>query len=79
MSRHHMRSGRRGSCVKEASSFWGRFWSDESGSAAAEYVVILAVIGTAVALSVIVLSGAIEGPSSYFFKSYYGRSHRKEQ
>ncbi len=46
-------------CVKEASSFWGRFWSDESGSAAAEYVVILAIIGTAVALAVFVLSGAV--------------------
>ena len=46
-------------CVKEASSFWGRFWSDESGASSAEYAVILAVVGSALVLAVILLSGAI--------------------
>ena len=45
--------------MKETCSFLSRFWNDESGASSAEYAVILAVIGSAVALSVFVLSGAI--------------------
>jgi pilus assembly protein Flp/PilA len=36
-----------------------RFWNDESGAAAAEYVIILAIIGSALAVAVVLLSGAI--------------------
>ncbi len=35
------------------------FWNDESGAAAAEYVIILAIIGSALAFAIILLSGAI--------------------
>ncbi len=43
---------------KTARSF-ARFWDDESGAAAAEYVMIMAIVGTALALAIILLSGAI--------------------
>ena len=35
------------------------FWGDESGAAAAEYVIILAIVGTALAVAILLLSGAI--------------------
>ncbi len=35
------------------------FWSDESGAAAAEYVIILAIIESALGVSVFLLAGAI--------------------
>lgn len=37
------------------------FVSDESGASAAEYALILAVIGSAIAVAAIALSGAIGG------------------
>ncbi len=40
--------------------FLARFWDDQSG-AAAEYVVILALIGSALVASVFLLSGALVG------------------
>ncbi len=36
-----------------------RFWSDESGASAAEYVIILAILGSALAFAAILLGGAI--------------------
>ena len=40
-------------------SFLNRFWSDESGAAAAEYAILLAVIGTVLAISASQLGDAI--------------------
>ncbi len=40
--------------------FLARFWDDQSG-AAAEYAVILALIGTALVASFILLSGSLAG------------------
>ncbi len=37
------------------------FGSDQRGAAAAEYVIILAIVGTALAVAIILLSGAISG------------------
>jgi pilus assembly protein Flp/PilA len=45
--------------MKKTVSFMNRFWNDESGAAAAEYVIILAIIGSALAVAVVLLSGAI--------------------
>ncbi len=45
--------------MRKTVSFLSRFWGDESGAAAAEYVIILAIIGSALAVAVILLSGAI--------------------
>ncbi len=45
--------------MRKTVSFLNRFWSDESGAAAAEYVIILAIIGSALAFAIILLSGAI--------------------
>ncbi len=45
---------------KTARSF-ARFWDDESGAAAAEYVVILAIVGTALFMAIFLLSGTISG------------------
>jgi pilus assembly protein Flp/PilA len=36
-----------------------RFWEDQSGAAAAEYVIILAIIGSALAVAILLLSDAI--------------------
>ena len=44
--------------------FLVRFWNDQSG--AAEYVVILALIGAALVVSVTLLSGALAGAFSDF-------------
>jgi len=45
--------------MKKTISLMNRFWSDESGAAAAEYVIILAIIGSALAFAIILLSEAI--------------------
>ena len=37
------------------------FMSDESGASAAEYALILAIVGTAIAASAVLLGGAISG------------------
>ena len=36
-----------------------RLWTDESGASAAEYALILAIVGTAIAAAAIFLGGAI--------------------
>ena len=46
--------------MRNTVSFLNRFWRDRSG-AAAEYAVILAVIGSAQVISVLLLSGALAG------------------
>ncbi|MFQ6006689.1 MAG: Flp family type IVb pilin [Woeseia sp.] len=45
--------------MRKTGKFLARFWGDESGAAAAEYVIILAIVGTALATAIILLSGAI--------------------
>ncbi|WP_340317124.1 Flp family type IVb pilin [Rhizorhabdus argentea] len=35
------------------------YWSDQSGAAAAEYALILAIVGTAIAGASIILGGAV--------------------
>lgn len=39
--------------------FFGNFLRDDSGAAAAEYVLILAIVGTAISAGAIALGGAI--------------------
>jgi pilus assembly protein Flp/PilA len=36
-----------------------RLWKDESGASAAEYALILAIVGTAIALAAVFLGGVI--------------------
>ena len=38
-----------------------RLWRDESGASAAEYALILAIVGSAIALAAIGLGGAVGG------------------
>jgi pilus assembly protein Flp/PilA len=38
-----------------------RLWKDESGASAAEYALILAIIGAAIAVAAITLGGTIGG------------------
>ena len=45
--------------MRKAARSFARFWGDESGATAAEYVMILAIVGTALAVAIILLSGAI--------------------
>ncbi len=45
--------------MRKTVSFLTRLWDDQSGAAAAEYVIILSIIGSALAISMILLSGAI--------------------
>ncbi len=45
--------------MRKTVSFLNRFWGDESGAAAAEYVIIIAIIGSALAFAIILLSEAI--------------------
>ncbi len=45
--------------MRKTANFLNRFWDDQSGAAAAEYVIILAIIGSALAFAIILLSGAI--------------------
>ncbi len=47
--------------MRKTVSFLTRLWDDQSGAAAAEYVIILAIIGSALAVSMLLLSGAIAG------------------
>ncbi len=51
--------GTQGLCMRKTVSFLNRFWSDESGASAAEYVIILAILGSALAFSAFLLGGAI--------------------
>ena len=44
----------------KTSRFLADFWDDQSG-AAAEYAVILAIVGSALVVSFLVLSGALAG------------------
>ncbi len=46
--------------MRNTVGFLNRFWRDRSG-AAAEYGVILAVVGSGLVLSVLLLSGALAG------------------
>ena len=36
-----------------------RLWADESGASAAEYALILAIVGTGIAIAALLLGGAI--------------------
>ncbi len=45
--------------MRKTVRFLSRFWDDQSGAAAAEYVIILAIIGSALAFAMILLSGAV--------------------
>ena len=51
--------------------FLARFWDDQSG-AAAEYAVILALIGSAIVASVILLSGSLAGAINAATSCLYG-------
>jgi len=51
--------GTQGLRMRKTVSFLNRFWSDESGASAAEYVIILAILGSALAFSAFLLGGAI--------------------
>ena len=42
-------------------TFVGRFIADERGASAAEYALILAIVGTGIALAAFTLGGAIKG------------------
>jgi Flp pilus assembly pilin Flp len=46
--------------MRNTVDFLNRFWRDRSG-AAAEYAVILAIVGSALVVSFLVLSGALAG------------------
>ncbi len=45
--------------MRKTVSFLSRFWDDQSGAAAAEYVLILAIIGASLAFAMILLSDAV--------------------
>lgn len=36
-----------------------KFWKDESGASAAEYALILAIVGAAIAIAAVALGGAV--------------------
>ncbi|MFK4793824.1 Flp family type IVb pilin [Sphingobium sp. ZW T5_29] len=42
-------------------SFFKNLWNDQSGASAAEYALILAIVGTGIALAAFQLGGAISG------------------
>ncbi|GFZ94315.1 MULTISPECIES: Flp family type IVb pilin [Sphingobium] len=42
-------------------TFIKKFWADQSGASAAEYALILAIVGTGIALAAFQLGGAISG------------------
>ncbi len=48
-----------GNCLNIVLDYLRDFGSDQRGAAAAEYVMILAIVGTALAVAIILLSGAI--------------------
>lgn len=41
-------------------TFFGKLWNDQSGASAAEYALILAIVGTGIALASFNLGGAIK-------------------
>ncbi len=45
--------------MRETGNFLNRFWDDQSGAAAAEYVIILAIIGAALTFAMLLLSDAV--------------------
>ncbi len=42
-------------------TFFKNLWNDESGASAAEYVLILAIVGTGIAAAAFTLGGSISG------------------
>lgn len=42
-------------------TFFKNLWNDQSGASAAEYALILAIVGTGIALAAFTLGGAISG------------------
>lgn len=40
-------------------TFLTKLWNDESGASAAEYALILAIVGSAIAAAALILGGAI--------------------
>ena len=42
-------------------TFFKNLWNDEGGASAAEYALILAIVGTGIALAAFQLGGAIKG------------------
>ena len=42
-------------------SFFNNLWRDQSGASAAEYALILAIIGTGIAVAAVTLGGSISG------------------
>lgn len=42
-------------------TFLKKLWTDESGASAAEYALILAIVGSAIVAAALVLSNAIAG------------------
>ena len=59
----HMHAGRRGmaSGVFTMKTFLKTFLNDESGASAAEYALILAIVGTGIAVAAIALGVSISG------------------
>ena len=57
--------------MMKTSRFLADFWDNQSG-AAAEYAVILALIGSAIVASVILLSGSLVGAISDATSCLYG-------
>ncbi len=45
-------------------TFLTKLWNDESGASAAEYALILAIVGTGIAAAAVLLGGAIKGAIS---------------
>ncbi len=45
--------------MRNAKNFVKQFWYDEEGAAAAEYALILAIVGAAIAAAALYLGGAI--------------------
>lgn len=42
-------------------NFLNKFWRDENGASAAEYALILAIIGSGIAVAAVTLGGSIAG------------------
>ena len=57
--------------MMKTSRFLADFWDDQSG-AAAEYAVILALIGSAIVASVILLGGSLAGAINAATSCLYG-------
>ena len=45
--------------MRKTGNFLNRFWDDQSGAAAAEYVIILSIIGAALTFAMLLLSDAV--------------------